>query len=110
MIAEAKEHVVHLLQLVTTAPKLTYASIGVGLLVAFMYFKLFFKDSSGFAQDADNTAKIFWLRRWVFWYRNSQYDDCRWSELKVFIWVGIAAGSGILAYYQLPDWFPQVFR
>ena len=110
MFVEVREHMVHLLQAVTGASRLTYASIGVGLLIAFLYFKLFFKNSTGFAEDTENAAKMFWLRRWVFWYRSSQYVDWQWSEMKVLVWIGLSVGSGILAYYQLPGWFPQVFR
>jgi hypothetical protein len=101
---------VHLLQALAGASRLTYASVGVGLLTAFFYFKIFFKDSATFAEDAENAAKMIWFRRWVCWYRNSQYDDYQWSQMKVLIWIGISVGSGVGAYYQLPGWFPQLFR
>ena len=100
----------HILHALTGASRLTYASVGVGLLIALLYFKLFFRDSAGFTEDTENAAKAFWLRRWVFWYPNSQYVDYKWSEMKVLIWIGLSVGSGILAYYQLPGWFPQVFQ
>lgn len=110
MIVELRQQIAHLLQVLTCASKLTYASIGVGLLIAFLYFKLFFRDSAGFAEDAERAAKMQWWREWVFWHRGSEYVDYQWSEMKVLIWIGISVGSGILAYYQLLGWFPQMFR
>jgi hypothetical protein len=110
VITELKVNVMHLFQIATSASKLTYASIGVGLFVAVLYFKLFFQDSAGFAEDAENTAEMLSTPRWMFWSRRSNDIDCQWSELKIIAWLGISAGCGFLAYYQLPGWLPQVFR
>ena len=79
--------------------------------MAILYFRVFFRDSSQFKDDAENAAKGYWMRhsflfpfRWI-------YDsvDFEWSELKFIIWLGLSIGSGILAYHELPDWFPNYF-
>jgi len=110
IIAEVKADAMHLFQVVTSASKLTYASVGIGLFIAVLYFKLFFQDSDGFAEDAENTAEMLSTPRWMFWSRRSSYIDCQWSEIKIITWLGISVGCGVLAYYQLPAWLPQVFR
>ena len=56
MFDEVKNWCVRLPHILTSTSRLTYASIGVGLLVAFLYFKLFFQDASQFWEDAKNTA------------------------------------------------------
>ena len=100
------------LHIFSSTSRLTYTAIGVGLLVAFIYFKVFFQDSSGFEEDAKNTARLEHMKRsYIFpfsWLYNSV--DYQWSELKMIIWIGLSVGGGILAYYQLPKWFPHVFR
>ncbi|MFZ1073476.1 MAG: hypothetical protein WAO21_08580 [Verrucomicrobiia bacterium] len=84
--------------------KLTYAAIGVGLLIAVLYFKLFFKDLSGFEDDAENASNIPMVDP------DYDYVDSRWSNGKITIWILLSVGSGIIAYYQLPDWFPHLFQ
>src|SRR5262245_52248266 len=110
MFGSATEGLTHLIQIIAGASKLTYASIGVGLLVAVLYFKLFFKDAAGFREDSEKAAKGYWYSKWAFWVRPAEYQEYQWSELKVFVWLAISVGSGILAYYQLPDWFPRAFQ
>jgi len=85
------------------ATLLTYAAIGVGLVVAFLYFTIFFRDVSGFEDDVEKSNKIPIL--------DADYDyvDSKWSGEKIWAWVLLSVGSGILAYYQLPDWFPHIF-
>jgi len=112
MFDEVKNGFVRVLDILMSTSRLTYASVGVGLLVAFLYFKLFFQDASQFGEDAKNTAKLEYTRRNVFFPFRWLYDrtDFQWSELKIIIWIGLSVGSGILAYYQLPEWFPNLFR
>jgi hypothetical protein len=84
--------------------RLTYAALGVGLLVAVLYFRIFFRNVDGFEEDADKAGKIPIL--------NQDYDyvESKWSHNKIMIWLVISIGSGIAAYYQLPDWFPHLFK
>ncbi len=84
--------------------KLTYAAIGVGLLVAFFYFKIFFRDISGFQDDAEESGKEPLI--------DPDYDhiNSQWSGMKITIWLMLSFGAGMLAYHQLPQWFPHLFR
>jgi hypothetical protein len=119
MFDELRNGCVRLLHVLMSASKLTYASVGVGLLVAFLYFKIFFQDASQFEEDAKNTARLEYMRRrsyvpfgwltgWTNWFVDK--TDYQWSELKIIIWIGLSVVCGVLAYYQLPEWFPNVFR
>jgi hypothetical protein len=112
MLDNLERHITKLVDILMHTSKLTYASVGVGLLVAFLYFRIFFYDGSQFEQDAENAAKaelmsrtLFWPLRWIY-----DRDEFRWSELKILIWIALSVGSGILAYHQLPEWFPVLFR
>lgn len=84
--------------------KLTYAAIGVSAFVAFLYFKLFFRDISEFKDDADKAGKIPIVDR------DYDYVESKWSNGKITIWILLSVSSGIIAYYQLPDWFPHLFK
>ena len=84
--------------------KLAYAAIGVGLLVAFLYFRIFFRDASGFEEDADKAGKIPIVDR------DYDYVDAKWSGEKIWGWLLLSVGCGIAAYYQLPHWFPHLFK
>jgi hypothetical protein len=91
-------------RLLANGDKLTYAALGVGLLVAILYFRIFFRNPSGFKEDVIQSEKIPLLDR--------DYDpvESNWSGNKITIWVLISVGCSIAAYYQLPDWFPHVFK
>jgi hypothetical protein len=82
--------------------KLTYAAMGVGLLVAFLYFRIFFRDVSGFEEDIDKSEKIPIV--------DKDYVESKWSGNKIMIWIFLSVGCGIAAYYQLPAWFPHLFK
>ena len=84
--------------------KLTYVSIGVGLLMAFLYFGIFFGGISGFWEDFKNDNI-----RFPFLSKNYDYVNVQWSKDKIMLWIIISVGSGFLAYYQLPVWFPRAF-
>jgi hypothetical protein len=74
--------------------KLIYTAAGVGLGVAILYFKLFFKDWDDF-KDA-------WSDFWRGLFR-------RQIAGRISFWIIISVGSAMLAFYQLPDWFPHLF-
>lgn len=71
-----------------------YAAIGIGLVMAIVYFGIFFKDLSDF-QDA--------------WSDFSRGLVSRQFSGRISFWLIISIGSGFLAYYQLPEWFPHLF-
>ncbi len=104
MFAELKSQLIRLVHIAAGCSRLTCAAIGVGLVVAFLYFKLFFGDWGGFKLDIENEAKIPLV--------DKDYDfvESRWSYYKILLWLLISVGSGLLAYYQLPGWFPRLFR
>jgi len=104
MIPDLKDHLMRLVQILTSASKQTYAAIGFGLLVALLYFGIFFRRPGSFKEDVDNVGKIPILDR------DYDYVDDEWSKLKIMIWIGLSVGAGFVAYYQLPHWFPGFFR
>jgi hypothetical protein len=71
--------------------RLTCASVGVGLLVAAIYYRFFFGHWGGFND--------------LSYYK----EGYRWQFFKIRIWLAISAGSGVLAYFNLPGWFPSLF-
>ncbi|HEY1788731.1 MAG TPA: hypothetical protein VGJ73_11270 [Verrucomicrobiae bacterium] len=83
--------------------KLTYAAIGIGLVVAILYFGIFFRNSSGFGNDVSNALNNPVIDK------DYDYVNRQWSKDKILLWLIISIGSGILAYYQLPEWFPHLF-
>ena len=84
--------------------RLTYTALGVGLLTAFFYFRIFFRDVSGFKDDVVKSEKIPLIDR------DYDYVESKWSGNKITIWLLISIGCGVGAYYQLPVWFPHVFK
>jgi len=84
--------------------RLTYAAIGVAVLVACLYFGAFFRNVSGFVDDLDQAAKSNEFNPFT------NNVNSRWSKGKITIWILLSLGSGILAYYQLPVIFPHFFK
>jgi len=84
--------------------RLTYAAIGVGVLVAFLYFGAFFRNIHGFVDDLDEAGKSSEF--------NFPSDKVNrgWSDGKITIWILLSVGSGFLAYCQLPQIFPHFFK
>ena len=103
MLHDLKEFYLILVHFFQRAGKQHYAAIGVGLLVAFLYFRIFFRDTSGFGEDVETAGKIPLVDR------DYDYVESKWSYNKIIIWILLSVGSGVLAYYQLPDWFPRWF-
>ena len=77
------------------ADRLTWSSIGVTVVVGFLYFRLFFPRRDGF----DDTAPDY-----------SKGPDYEWLKGKLMMFILISVGAGLLAYNQLPSWFPHIFR
>lgn len=83
--------------------RLTYAAMGVGVLVAFLYFGAFFSGLSGFKDDAANAGKD------PLFNKDYDYVGSAWSKDKIFLWIILSVGSAFLAYNRLPVWLPGVF-
>jgi len=77
------------------ADRLTWASIGVTVVVGFLYFRLFFPRRDGFDDLPDDYSTGI---------------DYQWAKWKIIAFIMLSAGTGILAYHQLPGWFPHVFK
>jgi len=60
------------------ADRRTWAAIGCGLLVAFLYFRIFFRDISGFEEDVDKSGKIPIVDQ------DYDYVDSKWSGNKIW--------------------------
>ena len=88
---------------VTGISPLACLAVGIGLLVAILYFKIIFGGFAGFRQDIGNNAKI------PLMHRDYDYVESKWSRYKILIWILLSIGSGILAYHQLPGWCPGLF-
>ena len=85
--------------------KLTYASIGVGVLVALILFRLFFKNLAGFVHcigfslSSQPNANV-----------SAEPGLSKWSRVKLLLGTLLPAGSGYVAYMLLPRWFPTLFH
>ncbi len=89
---------------VTGASRLTYASIAVGLVFLFVFFKIMFRAPGSFERDARYT-----FGREPILY-DPEYVDRNWSKLKIFIWLALSAAGGWTAHHKLPELFPDFFR
>ena len=84
--------------------KLTYISIAVGLLVALILFRVFFKNLAGFVHcigfslgAQPNGAA-------------AQPGLSRASRLKLLVGTLLPAGTAYASYMFLPRWFPAFFQ
>src|SRR5947207_1784895 len=100
-----------LLEAAQGASKLTYASIGVGLVFLFLFFKIIFQAPGSFEQDLENARKPFVFES-EYWKRMFDGNDVErdWSKLKIFIWLALSVVGGWAAHHKLPELFPSVFR
>ncbi|HUA65624.1 MAG TPA: hypothetical protein VME24_07240 [Alphaproteobacteria bacterium] len=74
--------------------RLTCAATSIGLIVAILYFRIFFRNWDDF-QDA--------------WGDFARGVLARQLSGRISFWIMISIGSGFLAYFQLPKWFPHLF-
>jgi len=92
---------------VTGMTPLTSLAVGVGLLVAMLYIRLFFGGFGGFRLELNNAANNpLFLNS-----NNDHYDHVvsQWSRYKILVWLSLSIGCGVLAYHQLPGWLPRLF-
>jgi hypothetical protein len=104
MFTELKQPVLRLVESVSNASKLTYASFGVGVLFAILLFKLMFRGPGDLREDVDNLGKSPLV------HRDYDYVDVNWSKMKIVIWLGLSVAAGWAAHYKLPELFPTFFR
>ena len=100
-----------LMEVAESTSNLTYASIGVGLVFAFLFFKIIFRAPGSFAHDLENSRKTHMFER-EHWKRMFDGNDVdrQWSKLKIFIWLALSVAGGWAAHYKLPELFPNFFR
>lgn len=81
-----------------------WAAIGVGVFIAALFFKLIFGDFQGFVEGVR-----YWFQPDFVSFVRGEWMEDKWGSLKLFIWIALSAGCGILAYYQVPHWLPGFF-
>jgi hypothetical protein len=111
VVAEWKQHIGQFIDAALNASRLTYASIGVGLVLAFLFFKILFRAPGDFEHDVRN-ARDPWIIEREYWRRlfDGQDVERRWSKLKIFIWLALSGAGAWSAYHKLPELFPKFFR
>jgi hypothetical protein len=103
MLNDLREFVMIFVEFFRNADKLTYAAIGVGVVVAALYFKIIFGGFSGFKDDVNKTGQTR--------IGHNSYDrvEGKWASHKIIFWLMLSIGCAMLAYHQLPDWLPDIF-
>ena len=105
MLDSIKDQATHALQWAGSGSKLTYAAIGVGLFVALILFRLFFKSvaglfhSIGFSLGAGGNPTVA-----------AEPGLSSSSRLKLLVMALVPPGTGYAAYMFLPALFPTVFQ
>jgi hypothetical protein len=100
-----KDHLNTSVQWAASGTKLTYASIGIAVIVALILFKLFFKGvagffhSIGFSVGSGGNPEVA-----------AQPGLGTSSRLKLLLILLLPAGSGYAAFILLPKWFPTIFH
>ncbi len=100
-----KEQLANVLQWVQSGSKLTYASIGVGLIVGLIIFRLFFKHVPGlihcvgFSVSTGKNPDVA-----------AEPSLSSSSRLKLLLGAILPPASGYAAYLLLPKYFPNIFQ
>jgi hypothetical protein len=81
-----------------------YAAAAVGLIIAVLLWKPFFRDGSGFWECVKYSLKP----DWISWWQGEGMEDW-WCSLKLGVWLFLSLGCGILALIQLPQMLPSLF-
>jgi hypothetical protein len=92
------------MDMIAVASPLAWAAIGVGVFVSVLFFKLIFGDFEGFIE-----CVRYWFQPDFISAVRGEWTEDKWGTLKLFIWIALSVGCGILAYHQLPGWLPVVF-
>ena len=93
------------IQFIESISLLTYASIGVSVLVALLFFRVFFDDVGDFLD-----CIVLAFQPEIITIFRGQWSDSQWAGVKVTLWLLPSIVSGYLAYSQLPASFPGVFH
>ena len=103
--AKIKEQLTEAMNWAASGTKLTYAALGVGLVVALVLFRVFFKHVPGLIHSVGfsvSTGKNPDLA--------AQPSLGTSSRLKLLLAVVLPAACGYAAYLLLPKWFPTMFQ
>jgi hypothetical protein len=92
------------MDMITNTSPLIWASFGVGVFIALLFFKIIFADFDGFIE-----CVRYWFQPNFMSALRGEWTEDRWGSLKLFIWVALSVGCGVLAYHQLPDCLPGFF-
>jgi len=105
MFNSIKDHATNALQWAAGGSKLTYAAVAIGLIVALILFRIFFKSmaglfhSIGFSFGAGGNPTVA-----------AEPGLCSSSRMKLLLMAVVPAGTGYAAYVLLPSFFPTVFQ
>ena len=100
-----KDHAADAMQWAASGSKITYVAIAVGLIIALVLFRMFFKTISGlfhcvgFSFGASGNPAIA-----------AEPGLSSSSRLKLLLMATIPAGCAYAAYILFPTWFPTVFK
>lgn len=72
----------------------TLIAIAVGIVTALILFKVFFDDLGDFLE-----CVRFWITPDIISAFRGEWDEDQWSELKLFLYLGLSIGSGLAAHY-----------
>ncbi|HWW01667.1 MAG TPA: hypothetical protein VNZ64_18355 [Candidatus Acidoferrum sp.] len=100
-----KDQMTNALHWAGSGSNLIYASLAVGLLVALILFRLFFKNLAGFVHCIG-----FSLSSQPNAVVAPKPGQSRWNRVKLLVGTLLPAGSGYAAYLLLPRWFPAFFQ
>jgi hypothetical protein len=105
MFNSIKDHANTVIQWASSGSKLTYAAITVGVIIALIMFRLFFKSvaglfhSIGFSFGSGGNPTVA-----------AEPGLCSSSRLKLVVFSLVPAGCAYAAYVILPSVFPTVFK
>jgi hypothetical protein len=105
MIDSIKIQATHALQWMASGSKLTYAAVAVGLIIAVILFRLFFKSlaglfhSIGFSFGSGGNPTVA-----------AEPGLASSSRMKLLLMALVPAGSGYAAYVFLPTLLPSIFH
>jgi hypothetical protein len=105
MINSIKDQATNIMQWMASGSKLTYAAVAVGLVVAFILFRFFFKSvagvfhSIGFSFGSGGNPTVA-----------AEPGLASSSRMKLLLMALVPAGCGYAAYIFLPRFLPTIFQ
>jgi hypothetical protein len=94
-----KSQMSNVVQWASSGTKLTYAAISIGLLLALVLYKLFFKDMGGLFHSIGFSVSS-----------KGELGQDKSSRYKLFFALIIPPAAAYGAYIMLPKWLPTVFQ